>query len=84
VILLCFVLTYEYNFNNNVGQPENGLTLDADNVKSKLKKIANAITSDEVSRAVAEFETSPQFTSNRRLSSWFHNRWKPLLTVGCD
>jgi hypothetical protein len=62
-------------------QPENVPASDADTVKARLKKISNAVTSEEVSRAVVEFETSPQFTSNKRLSSWFHNKWKPLLTV---
>lgn len=62
-------------------QPENVQAADADTVRVKLKKIMNAVTSEEVNRAVVEFETSPQFTSNKRLSNWFHNKWKPLLTV---
>ena len=52
---------------------------DTDGVKTKLRRIANALTAEDVDRSLSEFESSQSFTSSSRLSNWFTNTWKPHL-----
>ena len=60
-------------------QSENAAGTDADGIKSKLRRIVNAVNVDDMSRALAEFESSAVFTANIRLVNWFSNVWKPHL-----
>jgi len=62
-----------------VHQCENVAGVDADGIKSKLRRIVNAVNVDDMSRALAEFESSVTFTGNVRLVNWFSNVWKPHL-----
>jgi len=58
---------------------ENAWGLDSDGVKSKLRRVANAMTVEDVSQTLAELETSSMFLSHRRLVDWFNNTLKPHL-----
>jgi len=53
--------------------------VDTEGVKTKLRRVANALTVEDADRALAELETSLAFTSSSRLGNWFSNTWKPHL-----
>jgi len=56
-------------------------SMDTEGIKTKLRRIANALTVEDVDRTLMEFESSPAFTSSSRLGNWFSNTWKPHLIV---
>ena len=62
-----------------VHQNETVAGVDADGIKSKLRRIVNAVNVDDMSRALTEFESTATFTGNIRLVNWFSNVWKPHL-----
>ena len=50
-------------------------SVDAEGLRTKLRRVANALTVDDVDRTLAELESS----SSSRLGNWFSNTWKPHL-----
>jgi len=55
--------------------------VDTEGIKSRLRRVANALSVDDTDRSLAEFESSTAFTSSGRVANWFSNIWKPHFTV---